>query len=493
VDVVFTKKSGGANGVVETLSYTKDKDSTMSVNFLGVSFESSLYDDAGNDISLQDISKNKGFVYSSSVRKSSGGNIDISTNFDASTNPYEVTYSIDGSNSNVGKELNHHEDLSINRTTSEFYYDDYNTTPTITDMNTEISANGTFLFGIPSVSTLTLTYDISVSNFASRIIPHDASRNHAIISDISGQGIYDFQASYVKDISSTSPYVIDTSVNSDVSSGYISTIDTSFTVSVYYLDHSDGKPTRRQEEQTIDVSINQIFQDSATIYTSDISMYAFDGISMDINNMVEINPSDNDFKNTYSSDISHMLLYFDGKFVSGGYNVDNIDNPTPFQDWSTFALPGPNYFDISSTNVDNLKWIALEVPTTYIVNNNDVNLSTFKINGGDFWSHRHEFGNGTNGTNENYVYEAYIYNDGKFGPLHTLRNIGASTNFWYKSTSNTSTITNARNYYKTGHGQYNGALKTKTTAFLNPSRPTGSKVYLVVGLRYNATHHFTFS
>ena len=486
VDVVFTKKSGGANGVVETLSYTKDNAPTMSVNFLGISFESSLYDDAGNDMLIQDISKNKGFVYSSSVRKSSGSNIDISTNFDASTNPYEVTYSIDGSNSNVGKELNHHEDLSINRTTSEFYYDDYNTTPTITDMNTEISANGTFLFGIPSVSTLTLTYDISVSNFASRIIPHDASRNHAIISDISGQGIYDFQASYVKDISSTSPYVIDTSVNSHVSSGYISTIDTSFTVSVYYLDHSSNEaPTRMQKEQTIDVSINQIFQDSATIYTSDISMYAFDGISVDVNNMVEIIPSDNDFKNTYSSDISHMLLYFDGKFVSGGYNVDNIDNPTPFQDWSTFALPGPNYFDISSTNVDNLKWIALEVPSTYIVNNNDVNLSTFKINGGDFWSYRDIFGND--------IYEAYIYNEGKFGPLHTLRNIGASTNFWYKSTSNTSTITNARNYYKTGHGQYNGALKTKTTAFLNPSRPTGSKVYLVVGLRYNATHHFTFS
>lgn len=486
VDVVFTKKSGGANGVVETLSYTKDKDSPMSVNFLGILFESSLYDDAGNDISLQDISKNKGFVYSSSVRKSSGSNIDISTNFDASTNPYEVTYSIDGSNSNVGKELNHHEDLSINRTTSEFYYDDYNTTPTITDMNTEISANGTFLFGIPSVSTLTLTYDISVSNFASRIIPHDASHNHAIISDISGQGIYDFQASYVKDISSTSPYVIDTSVNSDVSSGYISTIDTSFTVSVYYLDHlSNDAPTRMQKEQTIDVSINQIFQDSATIYTSDISMYAFDGISMDVNNMVEINPSDNDFKNTYSSDISHMLLYFDGKFVSGGYDGGAT---TPFQDWSTFALPGPNYFDISSTEVDNLKWIAIEVPSTYIVNNNDVNLSTFQINGGDFWSYREMFGNEP--TTNNDVYEAYIYNDGKFGPLHTLRNIGDSTNFWYKAT--TATITNARTYYK-GGGQYNGALKTKTTAFLNPSRTTGSKVYLVVGLRYNATHHFTFS
>ena len=491
VDVVFTKKSGGVNYDIETLSYTKDNAQTMSVNFLGISFESSTYADAGNDMLIQDISKNKGFVYSSSVRKSSVGNIDISTNFDASTNPYEVTYSIDGSNSNVGKELNHYEDLSINRTTSEFYYDDYNTTPTITDMNTEISANGTFLFGIPSVSTLTLTYDISVSNFASRIIPHDASRNHAIISDISGQGIYDFQASYVKDISSTSPYVIDTSVNSDVSSGYISTIDTSFTVSVYYLDHSSNEaPTRMQKEQTIDVSINQIFQDSATIYTSDISMYAFDGISMDVNNMVEIIPSDNDFKNTYSSDISHMLLYFDGKFVSGGYNVDNIDNPTPFQDWSTFALPGPNYFDISSTNVDNLKWIALEVPSTYIVNNNDVNLSTFQINGGDFWSYREMFGNEP--TTNNDVYEAYIYNDGKFGPLHTLRNIGDSTNFWYKSTSNTSTITNARNYYKVA-GKYNGALKTKTTAFLNPSRPTGSKVYLVVGLRYNATHHFTFS
>lgn len=486
VDVVFTKKSGGANGVVETLSYTKDNAPTMSVNFLGISFESSTYADAGNDMLIQDISKNKGFVYSSSVRKSSGGNIDISTNFDASTNPYEVTYSIDGSNSNVGKELNHHEDLSINRTTSEFYYDDYNTTPTITDMNTEISANGTFLFGIPSVSTLTLTYDISVSNFASRIIPHDASRNHAIISDISGQGIYDFQASYVKDISSTSPYVIDTSVNSDVSSGYISTIDTSFTVSVYYLDHSSNEaPTRMQKEQTIDVSINQIFQDSATIYTSDISMYAFDGISMDENNMVEINPSDPNFRNTYSSDISHMLLYFDGKFVSGGYDGGAT---TPFQDWSTFALPGPNYFDISSTEVDNLKWIALEVPSTYIVNNNDVNLSTFKINGGDFWSYREMFGNEP--TTNNDVYEAYIYNDGNFGPLHTLRNIGDSTNFWYKAT--TTTITNARNYYKVA-GKYNGALKTKTTAFLNPSRPTGSKVYLVVGLRYNATHHFTFS
>ena len=487
VDVVFTKKKGGANDVVKTLSYTKDKDLIRSVNFLGVSFESTSYVDAGNDISLQDISKNKGFVYSSSF--SSGGNIDISTNFDASTNPYEVTYSIDGSNSNVGKELNDHQDLSINRTTSEFYYDDYNTTPTITDMNTAMTPSGSYLFGIPSVNTLALTYDISVSNFASMIIPHDASGNHAIISDISGEGIYHFPASDVKDISSISPYTIGTSVTSDVSSGYISTIDTSFTVSVYYLDHSSNEaPTLSAKEETIDVSINQIFKDSTTIYTSDISMYAFDGISMDETNMVEIDPSDPNFKNTYSLDISHMLLYFDGKFVSGGYNVYNSDNPTPFQDWSDFALAGPNYFDISSTHVDNLKWIALEVPSTYIVNNNDVNLSTFRINGGDFWSHRDEFGNETSG---NDIYEAYIYNDGKFGPLHTLRNIGNSPNFWYK-TSVTSTIQDARDYYKTGHGQYNGALKTKTTAFLDPGR-SSQTVYLVVGLRYNATHHFTFS
>jgi len=476
-DVVFTKKKGGVNEDVKTLSYTKDKDLIRSVNFLGISFESTSYVDAGNDISLQDISKNKGFVYSSSF--SSVDNIDISSQFTPSTSPYEVTYSVTGSNLNTNKELNHDQDLSINRTTSEFYYDDYDTTPTITDMNTEISANGTFLFGIPSVDTLTLTYDISVSNFASRIIPHDASGNHAIISDISGQGIYDFQASYVKDISSTSPYIIDTSVNSAVSSGYISTIDTSFTVSVYYLDHLSNEPTMRKEEQTIDVSINKIFKDSTFSYTGDISMYAFDGISMDETNMVEIDPSDNNFKNTYSSDISYMLLYFDGKFVSGGYDGGST---IPFQDWSDFALAGPNYFDISSTNVDNLKWIALEVPSRYIVNNNDVDLNTFQINGGDFWSYRDIFGNG--------IYEAYIYNDGKFGPLHTLRNIGDSTNFWYKA--NTATITNARTYYQ-GGGQYNGALKTKTTAFLNPSRPTGSKVYLVVGLRYNATHHFTFS
>ena len=485
VDVVFTKKEGGANEDIQTLSYTKDKDLIRSVNFLGISFESTTYVDAGNDIILQDISKNKGFVYSSSF--SSGGNIDISTNFDASTNPYEVTYSIDGSNLNVGKELNHHQDLSINRTTSEFYYDDYDITPTITDMNTEISANGTFLFGIPSVNTLTLTYDISVSNFASRIIPHDASGNHAIISDISGEGIYHFPASDVTDISSISPYTIGTSVTSDVSSGYISTIDTSFTVSVYYLDHfSNEAPTLSAKEETIDVSINQIFKDSITTYENNISMYAFDGISSIRSHA--INPSYPNFKNTYSLDISHMLLYFDGKFVSGGYNVYNSDNPTPFQDWSDFALAGPNYFDISSTHVDNLKWIALEVPSTYIVNNNDVNLSTFRINGGDFWSHRDEFGNGTS---ENDIYEAYIYNDGKFGPLHTLRNIGNSPNFWYK-TSVTSTIQDARDYYKTGHGQYNGALKTKTTAFLDPGR-SNQTVYLVVGLRCNGTDTFTFS
>ena len=485
VDVVFTKKKGGANDVVKTLSYTKDKDLIRSVNFLGVSFESTSYVDAGNDISLQDISKNKGFVYSSSF--SSGGNIDISTNFDASTNPYEVTYSIDGSNSNVGKELNHHQGLSINRTTSEFYYDDYNTTPTITDMNTAMTPSGTHLFGIPSVNTLTLTYDISVSNFASRIIPHDASGNHAIISDISGEGIYHFPASDVTDISSISPYTIGTSVTSDVSSGYISTIDTSFTVSVYYLDHSSNEaPTLSAKEETIDVSINQIFKDSITTYENNISMYAFDGISTIRSHA--INPSDPNFKNTYSLDISHMLLYFDGKFVSGGYNVYNSDNPTPFQDWSDFALAGPNYFDISSTHVDNLKWIALEVPSSYIVNNNDVNLSTFRINGGDFWSHRDEFGNETSG---NDIYEAYIYNDGKFGPLHTLRNIGNSPNFWYK-TSVTSTIQKARDYYKTGHGQYNGALKTKTTAFLDPGR-SNQTVYLVVGLRCNGTDTFTFS
>ena len=144
-----------------------------------------------------------------------------------------------------------------------------------------------------------------------------------------------------------------------------------------------------------------MFKDSTTIYdNSNPKIYVFDASNSTISG--EIIADDPNFSSTYTESLSTMLFYFDGKFVSGGYDGsynkgEGFINQSPFSDWSNnFAIPGPYYHSYRDTSYNGFKWIALDV-TSRKGGTNEVDLSGVKINGenpslGDFGD----------------IYEAYI-------------------------------------------------------------------------------------
>ena len=78
-----------------------------------------------------------------------------------------------------------------------------------------------------------------------------------------------------------------------------------------------------------------------------------------------------------------MLLYFNDRFVSGGYNInytDTTSNLHPFGNWTNstggYAVDGPDYSSYSNTSINGFKWIVLEISSSKR-NGNNIDLSTF--------------------------------------------------------------------------------------------------------------------
>ena len=226
--------------------------------------------------------------------------------------------------------------------------DDHNTSSPIDPSINTISAPSlkvkpnttTYLYGIPSVHTIDISYEYEVSNFAGEIIPyHDWGSNniaHLKLHEISKSGVYSFAEYYKSNVYNNNAYTFGHNDRSDTSTsilnpGYYQLTDSSFKFEMYYL-LNDVAPCEVKSfvSPVIDLSLNgTIFQDSSTNYTG-VPIHIFNG--HDDVSSTPIDVSSVNFVTEYSSDISHMLFYFDGKFVSGGYQND--DDISPFIDWS---------------------------------------------------------------------------------------------------------------------------------------------------------------
>ena len=255
--------------------------------------------------------------------------------------------------------------------------------------------------------------------------------------------------------------------NSITSGRYDDNTTSDFTLTVYYLNNSGTPTINTYTNNDKDIpNIGHIFRDSNDTYSGN-NIHFFNG-SNTISSSITTNSST--FSTTYSANISTCLLYFNSKFVSGGFSASySSTNISPFSDWSSgFAVAGPDYSGYTNTGIGGFKWIVIDV--TNKKSGNNIDLSNFYIN------------NSTpNLSNFGTTYEAYISHDSKFGALNSVYNSGAT--LWFND-SNNSNITNAKSI--------NGALQNNARdAFIDST--TSNTIYVIIGLAQNANSYFTFS
>ena len=412
----------------------------------------------------------KGFVYSSSVVYNSDNllteNELFFSNFGASINPYELSYEITSQTNNNNEAINNSGDTQISSSTGIFYVDDFTTTPNLsftTNPFLQVS-NSSFLFGIPAVLEVLFNFEILVSNFASYVIPH-VNGVHLFTSTLtSSNNIYSFSSFTKTNVYETADYTLSKSVSYSISSNeFENDTNHSYSATVYYLDNSMSTiPSVETYQISATIAdIGHIFKDSVVTYTGD-TLYSFNGTNS-ISSSSLIPATDMIDENT--------LLYFNGKFVSGGYNAtyNNSEIIYPFSDWSSgYAVSGQDYSNFTNTGIGGFKWIAIDV-TSY-KSGNSVVLTNFQINGSS--PATDDFGT---------TYEAYIYQNGKFGSLASAINVSAT--LWFNSGSNT-TIALA----KSGEG----ALQTNgVDAYIDST--SSEDIYLIVGLKQDSDNYFTFS
>jgi hypothetical protein len=445
-------------------------------SFLDCSFGTNdVYIDAGNSF------KNEGFV--SIGKLQFNGTIGLNTPFfNKSSIPYKISYTISGDGIADGVDTSGDD-------TGDFYVDDYSSQPDIS-INTipSISVDDSTvsrLFGIPSVQKIKLDYDISVSNFADVVIPyttHNGYISHLTIDSVFSNGIFEFVAVYKQQINSNDPFVMYHNDSEDIASGYHIIADTIclFNLRLPYLSHSSAMPAIFDASYSQDLSLNgTIFQDSSTNYTGD-PIHIFNGHDDVISTSIVVTSPT--FATDYSSDISHMLFYFDGKFVSGWYQ--NGDDISPFRNWSDgFATnaQGEDYSIYSDTSYNGYKWIALDVSSHVIqdVKYNKLNLANFLIHGTHYTDKLFETD-----------YVAYIYQEGKFGSLRGIRN--SMSNWWDVEVDNISDVDqNVNCYARSTDDSTHGYLYSAWNGSAGSDKI--KPLYLVVGLPQNSALNFTFS
>ena len=419
-----------------------------------------------------DVSYNKGFVYSSGLSCSAGSsnNSIFNANFPQSTNNYKLTYSISTLANNNNERLDHNGNTSTGTiSTQDFYVDNYNSTPTI-NWNSDPTISVTsqvYLFGIPSVNSIQATANFTVSNYANNIIPYYNSIHSRVVSI--SKNSYNFENMYESNIYDNTGYTKAYSkIDNSVTTGrYDDNTTSDFTLIVYYLNNS-GTPsinTYTNNDKNIP-NIGHIFRDSNDTYSGN-NLYFFNG-SDTISSSITTNSSS--FSTSYTANISTCLLYFNSKFVSGGFSASySSTSISPFSDWSSgFAVAGPDYGSYTNSGIGGFKWIVIDV--TNKKSGNNIDLSNFYINGSS--PTLNDFGT---------TYEAYISYDSKFGALNSVLNSGAT--LWFND-SNNNNISNSKTI--------NGALQNNATdAFIDST--TSSSIFLIIGLVQNANSYFTFS
>ena len=474
VTSTFNMKNTSGTLAGQALNFTKTA-SQDTVNIGANGYEYSFQSAASYTDKGKAANYSKGYVYSSSFANTSGTNNNtiFNANFPASTDNYYFNYSIQSQAANNNQRIDKNEILSISRTTNNFYVDDYSSTPSVefNAVPTISVQSNTFLFGVPSITMLKLTANYTISNFASHYIPY-SDNHHSRVSTISKNG-YTFSANDKTDVSQNSPYTMAYSKTSAFSAdNYNADTSSNFTVNVFYLNNNGTPYVSTHTDNNKDVNnIGKVFRDSANTYNGN-TLYFFNGVNT-FSSAITTNSSN--FATANSSHISNTLLYFDGKFVSGGYSTTyNGVTINAFSDWNNgFAVSGPNYSTHNNSGTGGFKWIAINV--TNKRSNNSVDLSNFKICGNS--PNRSLFGNSGNING----YEAYISHGSKFGALNTVFNSGDTA--WF-NLGDTTNISNAKTA--------NGALQNNATdAYIDAN--TTSDIYLIVGLPQSLNSYFTFS
>ena len=128
--------------------------------------------------------------YSSTFSRTDTNNLNsvFVDNFPASTDYYNLLFKLSSQTNNNIKQIDENESTEASDITVIFYVDDYSMNPIPTwELDPSLSVTGTTtLFGIPSVSSITLKYSFNVSNFASHIIPTSGTDNvHSYVAAIS--------------------------------------------------------------------------------------------------------------------------------------------------------------------------------------------------------------------------------------------------------------------------------------------------------------------
>ena len=484
IEAIFTL-SHDSNYHSTSLPLTRDFPTDKSISFLDVSFG------IPNETTAYTNNNNGGFVKSTEIQRVSSSQYILLTNsnFTSSIEPYRIYYEIKGDHIDGNVD-------DVSPPSQEFFVDTYSSTPYINfgqfGAPTISVDSKTYLFGIPSVKEIRIDYQVDISNFADKIIPHkkyDTDYTHLRIDPINNNNAYTF-SSIEQKRNSSSLISMNESILSSVNHGYHTVGDTTdvFVLKLPYFNHSNSvnindyiayTPEILDATYSQDLSLNgTIFQDSVTEYTGD-PIHIFNGHD-DVSStpIVVTSPT---FATDYSSDISHMLFYFDGKFVSGGYP----GSVSPFIDWSDgFATnaQGEDHSSYGDTSYNGYKWIALDVSSHVIqdVYYNKLNLANFLIEG------RHY----TNKVFET-DYVAYIYQEGKFGSLRGNRK--SMSNWWdVANVDNISDVDQNENCYARStddstHGYLYSAWNG--SAGSNNIKP----LYLVVGLPQNSALNFTFS
>jgi len=449
----------GNSSVSTTIPYSSIENDT-SYTFLGYDFEKGAYQDKG------DSSKNEGFVYGSTIHVANDSNTDFNTHFPASTNYNLLQYTIISSGNNNSAAIDKDGASPLTTKTDRFYVDDYSAQNIVSyDSTPTLSVSKyTTLFGIPSIHQLQLTANIRISNFANCVIPHDSSGNHSFISDISNNS-YQFPLRPTGKMNSIQDYIIPYSEVCTISSSggtHEPNTTESFVTNVYYLEHLSGAPVMSTDVSTTQINnLGILFKDSDTTYVGlDIHSFNF-GSTV---SSQPLDPSEN------IVDIG-TLLYFNGRFVSGGYSaVYNGTTVYAFSDWQTgHCVKGTNYSNYSNTGHGSYKYIVLNV-TSLRTNSSTISLSHFKINNEPL--NMNDFGS---------VYEAYVVkrtNDNDiFGALNNYYNITEVS--WFNQGWTTSSSS------KNGNG----------TIFDNDiildDSDTESQYFFIMGLLISSSNFFT--
>jgi hypothetical protein len=473
VTASFNMKNTEGTTSNSTIEYSKSASSStigVGVNGSQYQFQSSeTYTDAGDTTNYSE-----GFVYSSELNctNGSGNNTLFNSNFPPSTNNYYLSYSIASAGDNNGAKIDENGNTSASRTTGDFYVDNYSTTPTVTftsDPTTTITDN-TFLFGIPSVTRVNIAATFEVSSFANNYIPHTGDV-HSFVSAIT-KNAYSMSVKNTSNVYETYDYTVtyDASDNSITAGSYDANTTSDFTVNVYYL-NNNGTPTIATHTDNTKDSTNagKVFRDTANTYSGNAAHF-FDGV--DTISSAAITTDSTNFTGVYpASNLNSALLYFNQRFVAGGYKASyNGTEIIPFSDWSTggFAVNGPDYSNYVNTGVGGFKWIALNV--TNKKSGSNINLTNFNINN----SH---YSTKTFGTD----FKAYISYSGMFGSLAATFNSGAT--LWYNNLQTNITVAESSGLYAQALDSNFGIVDSTLSG----------DIYLVVGLPQNSTSYFTFS